>query len=112
MIIKVHIGYHSYEIDCDTGTQDIAWLAISACYLHGINSYPVSRYIPTLAQNMEGKILHPKLIIFKNEKDIGTDIKVKIHNLETDLNETTEEDIKWYNQAFKNERFMMNVTIR
>ena len=112
MIIKVHIEHYSYEVDCDSGTQDIAWLAISACYLHGINSYPVSRYIPTMAKNMDGKVLHPKLILFKNEKLIGTDIRVKIRGLDLDLNETTEEDKVWYNQAFRIERFMMNATIK
>ena len=35
IIIKVCIENKFFEINCDTGIQDVGWLAISACYLYG-----------------------------------------------------------------------------
>jgi hypothetical protein len=112
MIINVYIETNKYEIDCDTGTQDIAWLAISACYLHGSDKYPVTRYIPCYAHNIDGRVLHPKLIIFKNEKLIGNCVFVRIRPALDDINELIEEESTWYKQAFTLERFMMDVLIK
>lgn len=112
MIITICIDTNKYEIDCDTGTQDVAWLAISACYLHGADNYPVSRYIPCYAHNIDGKVLHPKLIIFKNEKLIGSTVFVRIRPALNDISELNEEESVWYKQAFTLERFIMDVRIK
>lgn len=112
MIITIHIDYNKYEIDCDTGTQDVAWLAISACHLHGQDKYPITRYIPCYVNNIDGKVLHPKLIIFKNEKLIGTDIFVKVRPQLNDINDLEKDESTWYKQAFTIDRFMMNIKIK
>lgn len=114
MIIKVYIEGKSYDIDCDIGTQDIAWLAISACYCHGLDTYPVSRYIPCLATNKHNEILHPKLVLSKYGSIIGDEVTVKIRPPLTDLinGELTKEEVKWCDQAFGKERFMMEVKIK
>jgi hypothetical protein len=112
MNINVFIESDRYEIDCDTGTQDVAWLAISACYLHGIDKYPISRYIPCYAHNIDGKELHPKLVIFKNQRLIGTTVFVRVRPALDDINELSEEESIWYKQAFTLERFMMDVKIK
>jgi hypothetical protein len=112
MIIIVYIDTDKYEIDCDAGTQDIAWLAISACYLHGIDRYPVTRYIPCYAHNIEGKVLHPKMILFKYEKLIGNAVFVRVRPPLDDINDLSEEESLWYKQAFTLERFMMDVKIK
>ena len=78
MIIKVYINNRPFEIDCDTGTQDIAWLSISACYLYGKDAWPITTYLPIIARNKKDEILHPKLVICKNIELIGDEIKVKI----------------------------------
>ncbi len=112
MIITVCIDSNKYEIDCDTGTQDIAWLAISACYLHGADKYPVSRYIPCFAHNIDGKVLHPKLVIFKNEKLIGNVIFVRVRPSLDDINDLPAEESLWHKQAFTLDRFLMDVKIK
>lgn len=107
MIIKVYIENHPFEIDCDTGTQDIAWLALSACYLYGKNAFPVTTYLPIIAKNKKGEILHPKLIIVKSQKIIGTEINVKIKKKFGTIGcEMTQEEKDWFNDAFEEGRFM------
>ena len=78
MIIKVFINNHPFEIDCDTGTQDIAWLCLSACYLYGKEAWPVTTYLPIIARNKKDEILHPKLVICRNKDLIGEEIKVRV----------------------------------
>jgi hypothetical protein len=114
MIKKVYIDTTCYTIDCDLGSQDIAWLAISACHLHGMDTFPISRYIPCMAKNSSGVILHPKLVLFKSSHLIGDEIYVKIRPALTDFDkgDLIEEEKVWYRQAFTNERFLMNVKVR
>jgi len=111
---KVFINKTAYNIDSDMGTQDVAWLAMAACYEHGLNSYPISRFLPIMATNKEGEILHPKMVINKYEKKIGEEIHVKIRNKSSDpvIGEMSKEEQEWYNQAFTMERFMMEIKIR
>ena len=112
MIIKVYINNRPFEIDCDTGTQDIAWLAISACYLYGKDAWPVTTYLPIMARNKNDEILPPKLVIYKNINLIGDEIKVKIRKKFGDIGyEMTEEEKNWYNDAFLEGRFMTNVHV-
>ena len=61
MIITVIIENQSFEIDCDTGTQDVAWLSLCACSLYGQSTYPITTYLPILAKNQGGIILAPIL---------------------------------------------------
>jgi hypothetical protein len=111
MLKKVHIANKVYEIDCNIGTQDVCWLAMSACYNYGMESYPVSRYLPCMAKNKEGVVLHPKMVIYKYNNIIGSEIFVNIKSKANELNSGNlppEEDL-WYRQAFTEERYMMNV---
>ena len=78
MIITVVIDNQSFEIDCDTGTQDIAWLSLCACNLYGQNTFPITTYLPILAKNQSGTILPPKLVIVKNMELIGEKIYVDV----------------------------------
>ena len=78
IIIKVYINNKPYEIDCDTGIQDIAWLSLSACYLYGQETYPITTYLPIMARNKKGQELHPKLVILQNQQLIGEEITVKV----------------------------------
>jgi hypothetical protein len=114
MIKKVYIDTICYTIDCDLGSQDIAWLAISACHLHGLDTFPVSRYIPCLAKNSSGVILHPKLVLYKSINTIGDEIYVTVRPQlnDFDRSELSEDERTWYNQAFTNERFLMDVRVR
>ena len=113
MIITVKIGTHSFEIDCDTGTQDVAWLALCACNLYGQNTFPVTTYLPILAKNQSGAILHPKLVIVKNLNLIGDVIYVDVRKKASEVcSELTDEQKEWYNDAFLEGRFKMNVAVR
>ena len=113
MIITVKIGTHAFEIDCDTGTQDVAWLALCACNLHGQNTFPVTTYLPIMAKNKTGTILHPKLVIIKNLELIGDIIYVDVRKKANEVcSELTDEQKEWYNDAFLEGRFKMKVTIR
>lgn len=114
MLKTVFIDNNPYEIDCDMGTQDVAWLAISACYYHGLNNYPVSRYVPCIAHNSKGEYLHPKSIISKYNKLIGDEIYVKVREnmIDPDSSEMTPEERKWSEQAFGIKRFLMEVKIK
>ena len=112
MIIKVYINNRPFEIDCDTGTQDIAWLSISACYLYGKDAWPITTYLPIIARNKKDEILHPKLVICKNIELIGDEIKVKIRKKFGDIGyEMTDEENEWYNDAFLEGRFMSNIHV-
>lgn len=113
-IKKVHIERKVFEIDCDLGTQDVAWLCISAAYSYGLSSYPVARYLPCKATNKAGDILHPKLTILKYDKIIGEEIFVKIrpHSQDVNYDSLNQEEITWLNQAFGSERFLMNVSLK
>lgn len=113
-IKKVFVEKKMFEIDCDLGTQDVAWLALSATYSYGLSNYPVSRYIPCLAMNKVGEILHPKLCIFKYEKLIGEEIYIKIRPDSQDVNSDslTDDELLWLDQAFGNERFYMNINLK
>jgi hypothetical protein len=114
MLKKVYINKIPYEIDCDMGTQDVCWLAMSACYYHGMNSYPVARYIPCVARNKEGEVLHPKMVICKYNIKIGDEIYVRIKPKGNDPlePEISKEEEQWMRQAFSNERFTMDVKVR
>ena len=112
MIIKVYINNHPFEIDCDTGTQDIAWLCLSACYLYGKEAWPVTTYLPIIARNKKDEILHPKLVICRNKELIGEEIKVRVKKKFGDIGyEMTNEEKEWYNDAFLEGRFMSNIHV-
>ncbi len=111
---KVIIHRTPYEIDCDLGSQDICWLAMSACYMHGQHTYPVSRFVPCMARNKDGEILHPKLVICNYPKKIGDEIYVEVRNKASDPidGEMNQDQSLWWKQAFGELRFFMNVKIR
>ncbi len=113
-IKKVYIERKCIEIDCDLGTQDVAWLSVSACYSYGLSNYPVSRYLPCMATNKAGEILHPKLTLSKYEKLIGEEIFVKIRPDPQDVNcdPLNQDELTWLSQAFGNDRFTMNVNLK
>ena len=112
MIIKVYINNRPFEIYCDRGTQDIAGLSISACYLYGKDAWPITTYLPIIARNKKDEILHPKLVICKNIELIGDEIKVKIRKKFGDIGyEMTDEENEWYNDAFLEGRFMSNIHV-
>jgi len=114
MIIKVNIREKTYEIDCDIGTQDIAWLALAACYMYGEEFFPVTKFLPCMATNKDGEILHPRINIYKYHKTlIGDEINVKIKPAASDnfMNEFDKNDMKWCKQAFYEEKFFMDIVI-
>jgi len=113
-IKKVFIGRKCYEIDVDLGIQDVAWLATSACYTLGLASYPVSRYLPCMAKNKMGEILHPKLTLYKYDKQIGDEIYVKIRPDPQDVNSDplNKDENEWVENAFGKGRFKMSVVIK
>ena len=113
MIITVVIENQSFEIDCDTGTQDIAWLSLCACSLYGQTTFPITTYLPILAKNQSGSILPPKLVIVKNMDLIGEKIYVDIRKKANEIgHEMTEKQKEWYNDAFLEGRFKMTVSIK
>ena len=113
MIITVVIENQSFEIDCDTGTQDVAWLALCACSLYGQTTYPITTYLPILAKNQGGTILAPKLVIVKNMEVIGEKIYVDVRKKDKEVNsELTKEQKEWYYDAFLEGRFKMTVNIK
>ena len=113
MIITVYINTQAFEIDCDTGTQDIAWLALCACNLYGQNTFPVTTYLPIMAKSQNGTTLHPKLVIIKNKEQIGDVITVEVRKKANEVgSEMTEEQKEWYNDAFLEGRFKMQVSIK
>lgn len=112
IIIKVYINNKPYEIDCDTGIQDIAWLSLSACYLYGQETYPISTYLPIMARNKKGQELHPKLVILQNQQLIGEEITVKVKKKYGTIgSELTKEEEEWYYNAFGEGRFMQTVSV-
>lgn len=111
IIIKVFIDNKPYEIDCDTGIQDVAWLALSACYLYGQETYPTTTYLPIMAKNKQGQILHPKLVILQNRQLIGDEINIKVkRKYGTIGSELSPEEEDWYDNAFGEGRFMQTVS--
>lgn len=95
-------------------TQDVAWLATSACYNHGLENYPVSRHVPCYATNSKGEYLHPKLIIAKYDKLIGNEVYVKVRPsvVDPDGGELLPEEVKWCEQAYSIKRFLMDAKIK
>ena len=113
MIITVIIENQSFEIDCDTGTQDVAWLSLCACSLYGQSTYPITTYLPILAKNQGGIILAPKLVIVKNMDLIGEKIYVDVRKKASEVNsELTPKQQEWYNDAFLEGRFKMTVNVK
>ena len=113
MIITVIIQNQSFEIDCDTGTQDVAWLSLCACSLYGQTTYPTTTYLPILARNEFGAILAPKLVIVKNMELIGEKIYVEVRKKANEVNsELTPEQKEWYYDAFLEGRFKMSVSVK
>jgi hypothetical protein len=113
MIITVIIENQSFEIDCDTGTQDVAWLALCACSLYGQNTYPITTYLPIMAKNQSGTILPPKTVIVKNMELIGEKVYVDVRKKAKEVNsELTDKQKEWYNDAFLEGRFKMTVTVK
>ena len=113
MIITVVIDNQSFEIDCDTGTQDVAWLSLCACSLYGQSTYPITTYLPILAKNQGGVILAPKLVIVKNMDLIGEKIYVDVRKKASEVNsELTPKQQEWYNDAFLEGRFKMTVNVK
>ena len=113
MIITVIIDNQSFEIDCDTGTQDVAWLSLCACNLYGQNTFPITTYLPILAKNQSGTVLPPKLVIVKNTELIGEKIYVSVRKKANEVgSEMTEEQKEWYSDAFLEGRFKMTVSVK
>ena len=113
MIITVVIENQSFEIDCDTGTQDVAWLSLCACSLYGQTTYPITTYLPILAKNQSGAILPPKLVIVKNMEMIGEKIYVDVRKKDKEVNsELTKQQKEWYYDAFLEGRFKMTVNVK
>jgi hypothetical protein len=113
-IKKVYINDKCYEIDIDIGTQDVAWIALTGCYIFGIENFPTGRYTPCMAKNTEGKILHPKLNLFKYSQFIGDDIYVKIRPSTVEIydQKLTEEELAWCDQAFGSNKNFMQVSLK
>ena len=113
MIITVVIENQSFEIDCDTGTQDVAWLSLCACSLYGQTTYPITTYLPILAKNQSGTILPPKLVIVKNMEMLGEKIYVDVRKKDKEVNsELTKQQKEWYYDAFLEGRFKMTVNVK
>ena len=113
MIITVIIDNQSFEIDCDTGTQDVAWLSLCACNLYGQSTFPITTYLPILAKNQSGTVLPPKLVIVKNTELIGEKIYVNVRRKANEVgSEMTDEQKEWYNDAFLDGRFKMTVSVK
>ena len=113
MIITVIIENQSFEIDCDTGTQDVAWLSLCACSLYGQTTYPITTYLPILAKNQSGTILPPKTVIVKNLEMIGEKIYVDVRKKASEVNsELTPKQKEWYNDAFLEGRFKMTISVK
>ena len=113
MIITVVIDNQQFEIDCDTGTQDIAWLSLCACNLYGQNTFPITTYLPILAKNQSGTVLPPKLVIVRNMEIIGEKIYVDVRRKANEVgSEMTDQQKEWYNDAFLEGRFKMSVALK
>ena len=113
MIITVIIENQSFEIDCDTGTQDVAWLSLCACNLYGQSTYPITTYLPIMAKNQVGTIIPPKTVIVKNMSMIGEKIYVEVRKKASEVNsELTEAQKEWYYDAFLEGRFKMTVSVK
>ena len=113
MIITVIIDNQSFEIDCDTGTQDVAWLSLCACNLYGQNTFPITTYLPILAKNQSGTTLPPKLVIVKNMELIGEKIYVDVRRKTNEPgSEMSDQQKEWYNDAFLEGRFKMTVALK
>ncbi len=113
MIITVIIDNQPFEIDCDTGTQDVAWLSLCACNLYGQNTFPITTYLPILAKNQSGTVLPPKLVIVKNMEIIGEKIYVDVRRKANEVgSEMTDQQKEWYNDAFLEGRFKMSVSLK
>ena len=113
MIITVIIENQSFEIDCDTGTQDVAWLALCACNLYGQSTYPITTYLPIMAKNQAGSIIPPKTVIVKNMTMIGEKIYVEVRKKANEVNsELSSAQKEWYYDAFLEGRFKMTVSVK
>ena len=113
MIITVVIENQSFEIDCDTGTQDVAWLSLCACNLYGQSTYPITTYLPIMAKNQSGSIIPPKTVIVKNMEMIGEKIYVEVRKKANEVNsELTEAQKEWYYDAFLEGRFKMTLSVK
>ena len=113
MIITVIIDNQSFEIDCDTGTQDIAWLSLCACNLYGQNTFPITTYLPIFAKNQSGTTLPPKLVIVKNMELIGEKIYVDVRKKANEVgSEMSAQQKEWYNDAFLEGRFKMALAVK
>ena len=113
MIITVIIENQSFEIDCDTGTQDVAWLALCACNLYGQSTYPITTYLPIMAKNQAGSIIPPKTVIVKNMAMIGEKIYVEVRKKANEVNsELSLAQKEWYYDAFLEGRFKMTVSVK
>lgn len=112
-VVRVHLEDKVYPINVEFGTQDVSWLAITACYLHGRNNYPAARYIPILAKNKNKEILHPRMVILKYSNKIGEDIYITIQKSSQEARANLTKDEKdWYNQAFGKDKYMMTVNFK
>ena len=113
MIITVVINNQYFEIDCDTGTQDIAWLSLCACNLNGQKTFTITTYLPILAKNQSGTILPLKLVIVKNMELIGKKIYVDVRKKASEVGaEMSDQQKEWYSDAFLEGRFKMSVSVK
>lgn len=80
MKIKVHIKDQVYEINCGSGLQDLAWLALSATCLYGKEAYPKGHYMPTYMAFVDDRVIHPRRRINAALID-GDDVFVTLRDL-------------------------------
>jgi hypothetical protein len=108
MRIKVEIKGKVYEIGCGTGWQDLAWLALSACYLYGKETYPRGFHQPTLLLYREDIVPHPRSRINASLHD-GDEVSVILRD---PSQPQPKKHQKWYKRAFGEDRNIMKFEIR
>ena len=108
MRVKVTINDRTYDINCGSGNQDLAWLAMSAAYLYGKEVYPRGCYQPTLLIKSESRPPHPRSRISFALKD-GEEVTVI---LKDPAQPQPKKHVKWYKNAYGENRNKMKVEFR
>ncbi|OMJ83978.1 hypothetical protein SteCoe_14962 [Stentor coeruleus] len=108
MRIKVSINSKTYEINCGTGIQDLAWLAMTAAYLYGKENYPRGFHQPTLLSTVNGRVTHPRKRINAALKD-GDEVIV---TLKDPSQPQPKQHAKWYRKAYGDLRNIMKLVLQ
>lgn len=105
MKVIVEVKGKKYHINCGSGNQDFAWLALAACQRYSKEAFPRGSFLPSLLMTSTREIPHPRVTI-NSILEEGEEVEVHLKDPKIPADD---DEVTWYSRAFGSHRNMMQV---